>query len=576
MISRLPLATPPRSEVAAALSSYKSAFVAIGVATAMVNILALTGSIFMMQVYDRVIPGRSVPTLVGLCVIAGVLFAFQGGLDVARSRLLARVGAGLDVRLNARVFDALARYPLRAKPLGDGLGPLRDLDQVRGFLSGLGPTAFFDLPWIPLYLGICFAFHPLIGLTATAGALVLVAFTIITDRLSRPSVEASARQIAARNAVAEASRRNAEVLEAMGFRDRMAARWTTLGRDYRETLQQASDVAGGLGGASKVFRMALQSGLLALGAWLVINERASGGVMFASSMMMSRALAPVELSIAHWRGFLSAKTAWKRLKDLLGLLPAEAAPLALPPASRTLEVASLAIAPPGGRQVVLDGVAFRLVAGQGLGVIGPSGSGKSSLVRALVGVWIPTRGDVRLDGALHEQWSAVDRGRFIGYLPQDVELFDGSVAENIARFDPEADASKIVEAARAAGVHELVLRLPEGYATAIGEGGASLSAGQRQRLGLARALYGDPFLVVLDEPNANLDAAGDEALASAIQNVRRRGGIVVLVAHRPVALAHVDQVLVLADGRQQAFGARDEVLARVLKAPSAGGMVRSS
>jgi ATP-binding cassette subfamily C protein len=561
-------ATPPRSELATALASYKTALIGIGLASGVVNILALTGSIFMMQVYDRVIPGRSVPTLIGLGVIAAGLYAFQGGLDVIRSRLLVRIGSALDADLSGRVFDALARYPLRAKPVGDGMGPLRDLDQVRSFLSGLGPTAFFDLPWIPLYLGICFSFHLWIGFMAMGGALILISLTVVTDQMSRgPNVDA-ARQVALRNSLAEASRRNAEVLDAMGFRGRLADRWSMLGLDYRRTQRRASDIAGGLGGLSKVLRMMLQSALLGLGAYLVINDKASGGVMFASSMMMSRALAPVELSIANWRGFLAARTAWARLSDLLGLLPAVAAPLPLPPPKTSFSVAGVAVAPPGERRVVVDGVGFSLVAGQGLGVIGPSASGKSSLARAMVGVWPSVRGEIRLDGATYDHWEPSARGAFVGYLPQDVELLDGTVAENISRFDPDIEPSKILAAAKAASVHEMILKLPEGYASRIGEGGAELSGGQRQRLGLARALYGEPFLVVLDEPNSNLDAAGDEALARAILGVRQRGGVVVVIAHRPAALAGVDHVLMLADGRQQAFGPRDEVLAKVLKAPS--------
>ena len=552
-------------EIAVALGRCRTAFLGVAAMSGLVNVLYLTGSFFMLEVYDRVIPSRSVPTLVGLMVLALVLYAFQGLLETLRARILARVGAALDEALSARVFDLVVRAPLKGATPGDGLLPLRDLDQIRAFLGGTGPSAFFDLPWMPIYLVICFLFHPLIGVAAVIGAVILALVTLITDRSTRAPAQAATGHGLRRNGLAESGRRNAEVLAALGMQARLGERWARANRDYMEAQQRVSDVAGGFGAGSKVFRMALQSGVLALGAWLVINNMATAGIIIASSILVSRALAPAELAIANWKGFVQARQSWARLSDLLGRIPAAGQPHALPAPSRSLAVEGVSVAPPGTPRLVVQDVTFALQAGQGLGVIGPSASGKSSLVRALVGVWPALRGKVRLDGAALDQWSSGDLGRHLGFLPQEVELFAGSVAENISRFEPEADPELVIAAAKAAGVHELILRLSEGYDTRIGEGGAGLSAGQRQRVGLARALYRDPFLVILDEPNANLDNEGENALTQAILGVRRRGGICVVVAHRPSALAAVDLVLMMADGRAQAFGPKDEVFKRVLQ-----------
>ncbi|BCG80471.1 type I secretion system permease/ATPase [Mesorhizobium sp. 113-3-3] len=556
---------PPRTTLAAVLGSFRRAFAGIALMSGVVNILALTGSFFMLQVYDRVIPGRSVPTLVGLAVFAGTLFVFQGVLELIRSRLLVRIGMGLDTRLSGQVYAALMRLPLRTKLAGDGLQSLRDLDQVRSFMSSAGPTALFDLPWMPLYLGICFLFHFWIGMTALAGAIVLFSLTLFAEARTREPAKEANRQAAARNTLAEATRRNVEVLQAMGFGSRIAGRWADINAEYLGTNAKASDLAGTLGTISKILRMMLQSGILAIGAWLVIHQEATGGIMIASSIMMSRALAPIELAIAHWKGFVTARQAWARLTQLLALLPEAATTVSLPAPTATLVVEGISVTPPGERRVVVQDAGFALEKGAGLGIIGPSASGKSSLVRAIAGIWLPGRGAVRLDGATLDQWSPEELGRHVGYLPQDVQLFDGTIAENIARFEPEAPSDKILSAARAAGVHDLIVHLPEGYETRIGEAGSALSAGQRQRVALARALYGDPFLVVLDEPNSNLDAEGEAALTEAIQGVRARGGIAVVVAHRPSALASLDQVLVMANGRVQAFGPKNEVLNKVTR-----------
>jgi ATP-binding cassette subfamily C protein len=527
----------------------------------------LTGSFFMLQVYDRVLPSRSVPTLIGLMILAIILYAFQGGLDLVRNRISSRIGRFLEETLGLRVYDAVVRLPLKTRGDGDGLQPLRDIDQVRGFLSHGGPTALFDLPWIPLYLGICFYFHFWIGMVALAGACVLVGFTALMEIRTRDATKASAGFAVSRNALAAEGRRNAEVVRAMGMRQRLAERWYDANRNYIAANEAASDVASGLGSASKVFRMILQSGVLAVGAYLVIHQEATAGIIIASSILTSRALAPVEAAIANWKGFVAARQAGRRLDQLLTLLPQEVPPMALPAPERSFTVDRIHVVPPGAERPVLHDVSFALTSGEGLGIIGPSGSGKSSLARALVGVWPQMHGKIRIDNATLDQWSPEALGRHLGYLPQDVELFDGNVAINIARFDPEATPAGVLEAAHAAGVHDLILSLPQGYGTLIGEGGMALSAGQRQRIALARAFYGNPFLVVLDEPSANLDAEGEQALMNAIMSVRRRGGIVVIITHRPKSLDAVDKLLVVGNGTVQAFGDRDDVLRKVLRNP---------
>lgn len=555
----------PLSEIAAFLGSCRRIFWSLAVFSGLSNILMLTGSFFMLQVYDRVLPGRSIPTLIALMALATMLYVLQGGLDLVRSRISVRVGRYLDETLGLRVFDALVRLPLKTRGDGDGLQPLRDLDQVRSFLASGGPAALFDLPWMPVYLGICFLFHFWIGVAALMGALVLVAITILTEARTRGPAKASSRLAVSRSSLASEGRRNAEVLQAMGMRRQAALRWREANQKYLAAHEAASDVASGLGGMSKVFRAILQSLVLAVGAYLVINQESTAGIIIASSILTARALAPVEMAIANWKGFVSARQSGQRLDQLLKLLPKEEQPLALPPPTQSLVVDQIHVTAPGSEKHILNDISFRLRSGEGLGIIGPSGSGKSSLARAMVGVWPQLRGKIRIDNASLEQWSSEALGRHIGYLPQDVELFDGSIAVNIARFDPQATPAAVLEAARAAGAHDLILSFADGYGTRIGEAGMALSAGQRQRIGLARAFYGNPFLVVLDEPTSNLDSDGEDALTEAILSVRRRGGIVVVIAHRPKALDGVDHVLVVAEGRVQSFGPKDDVLRKVLR-----------
>ena len=556
--------TGGRAELTEAIATCRSAFASVALFTGVLNVLFLTGSFFMLQVYDRVLPSRSVPTLVGLCVLAGMLYAFQALLDLLRGRILVRIASGFAESLDTRVFRLIVRLPLRVPGMAS-LEPARDLEQVRSFMSGGGLPALFDLPWMPLYVGICFLFHPLLGVAATVGALILVVLSLVTElRLRRPATEMSALS-GRRSAFAEAGRRNAEAMHAMGMVDRAAAQWTEQGRRYYAAHRESADVTGGMGGVSRATRMALQSGVLAVGAWLVIGDQATGGIIIAGSILAARALAPLELVIAQWRSVVAARQSWQRLGNMLALLPEEGETMKLPPPAASLAVEAASVAPPGVPSLVVRDVSFALRAGQGVGIVGPSASGKSSLARALVGVWRPAAGSVRLDGARLDQWSPEALGQHVGYLPQDVELFAGSIAQNIARLERTPNPDRVIAAARAADVHEMVLALPAGYETQIGEGGAALSAGQRQRIGLARALYGEPFLVVLDEPNSSLDHDGDQALTKAILGVRARGGIVVVIAHRPSALAGVDQVLVMRAGQMQNFGPKEAVLRDLMK-----------
>jgi PrtD family type I secretion system ABC transporter len=554
-----------RSELGDALRACRSAFIGVGLMSCMINLLYLTGSVFMLEVYDRVLPSRSVPTLVGLVVIAGGLYMAQGVLDLLRGRILGRVGTSLDEAINARVFDTVVRLPLLVGSRNEGLQPLRDLDNVRSFLGSQGPGAFFDLPWLPFYMAICFAFHWLLGVTALAGAVILVTLTLITEFMSRAPAKEAMSLATRRNDLAASSRRNAEVLVAMGMAGRLNKRWSEANENYLAGNQRSSDVSGGLGAVAKVLRMMLQSSVLAVGAYLVIHQEATGGIIIAGSILSARALAPVDLAIAHWKGFVAARQSWHRLNRLLQQVPPPASQTLLQAPSKKLSVEAVTIVPPGDQRVIVQDVTFSVEAGSGVGVIGPSGSGKSSLIRALVGVWMPARGKVRLDGAALDQWSSDVLGRFVGYLPQDVELFSGSVAQNICRFDPEAKSDAIITAAKEAGVHEMIIKMREGYDTQVGEQGTALSAGQAQRVALARALFGNPFLIVLDEPNSNLDSEGDEALTRAVRGARERGAIVIVVAHRPIGIEAVDQLLVLKDGRMQAFGPKEQVLGQVLQ-----------
>lgn len=570
------LLSAPSSDDPVALGLRDSARRMIGIAifSGVINVLMLSGSLYMLQVYDRVIPSRNLATLLGLSLI--VLFAYlvQGYFDALRSRMLCRVGTLFDASLQPSIHTALATLPLRgAKPMLMQQ-PLRDLDQVRSFLSGMGPTAFLDMPWIPLFLTALFLFHPAIGLTALLGTAAIIAMTLLSEQISRGAAKAAMDSSAQRQVLADATQRNAEVIRALGMSKRLSERWMSANERYLQENIRVTDVNSNLGSGAKVLRYVLQSGMLGIGAYLVVADRASGGVMIASSIMMGRALAPVEIALGSWKQLVAARQGIARLREICKATAAPPAPpVVLPRPRRELSVKDLVVCAPGTTKAIVSNVSFSLQAGMGLALLGASASGKTSLSRALVGIWPAQHGVVRLDGAALDQWGE-HLGQYIGYLPQDVALFDGTVAENICRFDTAAKSEAILKAAQIAGVHEIILRLPDGYSTRIGQGGMSLSAGQRQRIGLARAVFGDPFLIVLDEPNANLDADGENALSRAIERMRRNECIVIVISHRPSALAALNMAMVLYEGKAIAFGPREEIFARVrnasAKAPSRG------
>lgn len=557
-----------RRDLKSALAMFRTALLGLFVVSCAINLLYLTGSFFMLEVYDRVLPSRSVPTLVAFGALAAILYVFHAVLEFIRQRVFVRIGSVLDAEISGSVFQSMLSMALVPK-LANAAQPVQDLDNVRGFLANGGPIAFFDLPWVPLYLAICFAFHPWVGFTAIAGSLLLVLLTRLTEAGTEAPLADATRQMLRRDSLAEASRRNVEAVQAMGMSDRLSQLWQQANNALIAANGRASDVALGLGTLSRVMRMALQSFTLGLCAYLVIQQQATAGVMIASSIIVSRALAPIEGAIGQWKYFVKARQSWKRLDQFLSRT-GQSERMALPAPYRSLVVENLTLGAPADNRALVSDITFALSAGDSLGIIGRSGSGKSSLARGLVGVWPPFRGSVRLDRAALDQWPPHALGRHIGYLPQTVELFPGTIAENISRFDPEATADDILEAAHAAGIHELVTRLPRGYETELGQGGSMLSGGQRQRVGLARALYRRPFLVVLDEPNSNLDSDGDDALLRAIQGVRDRKGIVIVIAHRPSTLAASNLVMVLHNGMMQKFGEREDVT-RSLVVGAAGG-----
>jgi PrtD family type I secretion system ABC transporter len=552
--------TREKSELNAVFEQLRRSSLGIAVMSLVINLLMLTGPLFMIAVYDQVIPTKNVDTLIGLMLLGLVAFLLYGLADVLRSRATARVAASFSESLSGRVFDAVLRQPLQFGYQADTVRPLRDLEDIRAYLAGPGMLAMFDVPWIPIYLAICFAFHPLIGAAVLAGAVFLVALAVLAEIRTRGLSRQATDVGSSRSSILEHAVRNAEVLMAMGIMLGVRANWRDVSGRVAAMSLKLGDKTSGLLEVSKVARMVLQSGVLALGAYLVINGSASGGVIIASSILSSRALAPVDHLIGSWRSLLAARQGWRRVDDLLRRMPSLPNALPLPAPARELSAEAVSLIPPGGTALTLSDLSFSIPAGTAVAVLGPSGAGKSSLVRTLVGIWKPSSGAVRIDGADIQQWTLEHRRRNVGYLPQDVELLEGTIAQNIARFDESASPDSIVAAARAALVDDLILHLPNGYDSMIGPGGALLSAGQKQRIALARALYGQPFLVVLDEPNSNLDAEGEAALSQAIMAVRRRGGIVIIVAHRESALASCDRILVVQGGELRAYGPKEDIL----------------
>lgn len=534
-----------------------------------INVLALTGSFYMLQIYDRALTSGSVPTLAALSVLAVGLYLFQGVFDIVRSQLLVRIGARLDRLLAPIAHRVSVDMPRFGFSTSEALERGRDVDTLRTFMGSQGPVALFDLPWVPLYIIFVYFLHPMLGALTLGGAVVLTLLTVWTEIKSRKLSSAAQQAAVARNAIADSNARNADILKAMGFAGRAVTRFNSANQEHLKLQTQASDIVGTFSAFSRVLRMLLQSALLGLGAYLTIQGQMSAGAIIAVSVASSRALAPIDMAIGNWKGVIAARQAFKRLRETMVALGAMTKPLDLPAPSKSLKIEKITVAAPATGQVLLSDVGFELHAGQALGVIGPSGGGKTTLIRALTGIWPVLRGGVRLDDAELSQWDEEVIGRYVGYLPQEVALLDGTIIENISRLEPKRDGKAIVAAAQAAGVHEMIVRLPEGYDTQLGPMGTSLSAGQRQRIGLARALYKDPFIVIMDEPNAFLDAEGELALNRAIAQIRRRGGIAIVAAHRPSVLSEVDMVAVIQNGRLSSFGPKEKVIAQQKDMPAA-------
>jgi PrtD family type I secretion system ABC transporter len=545
-----------------ALHTLRKPLIGISAISCLGNILMLTGPIFMMLVYNKVLSSKSIPTLAALSLLALLLYGFYGLLEGLRGKLMARVGITFDHRLAPTLFEATLKLPLHFGPHARNHDPLQDLASIRNYLMGPGPVALLDLPWMPIYFAILLLINPVLFLAAGCGALFLVILSLINEFVTKGTVKAATQVHSATMTLLLDAKRNSEAAAAMGMGDDLCKRW---GSGYVNSISHARDLADHasvFGAISKTVRHVLQSAMLALGAYLVIEAEMSPGAMIASSVILARALTPIDQVIGNWRSTSAAWQALRRLRALSSKLPKAAQQQhGMPRPHHALSVRDVAIVPPGGAVATVAGVSFEIEAGDALGIIGPSGCGKSTLVRALVGAWPTARGEVRFDNALIGQYSPDALADAIGHLPQSIELFDGTIAENIARFRKDATAEKVIEAARMAGVHDMILAFPLGYDTPVGEGGATLSGGQRQRIGLARALFGNPFLVVLDEPNSNLDPLGEQSLNDAIQQMRQAGKIVVIVAHRPSAIFAANKILSVRGGRAEMFGPKEQVLA---------------
>ena len=557
---------PEATDLQRALKACRGSFVTVGFFSMFINLLMLVPPLYMLQVYDRVIASRSEDTLFMLTLVVVFLFAVMGLLELVRSRILIRVGNRLDTLVNERLYSAMFRRSVLTQGQQTAQ-PLSDLTNLRQFLTGNGLFAFFDAPWVPIYLAVLYLFHPWLGAFATVAGIILLSLAIANEKATKSILaDANSDHIKAQN-LANSNLRNSEVLHAMGMLPGIMGRWAAKHHEFLAKQSRASDRAGALTNASKVLRMLFQSMILGLGALLVLKGEMSPGMMIAGSILMGRALAPIDQMIGSWKGFVSSRGAYQRLNELLTQIPDENRRMSLPAPEGNVAIETVAAAPPGVRMATIRGINFTVDSGEHIGIIGPSAAGKSTLARVLLGIWPPQVGSVRLDGADITQWNRDELGPHIGYLPQDIELFDGTISENIARFG-EVDAEKVVAAARKAGVHEMILQLPNGYDTAIGAASGALSGGQRQRVGLARALYGDPVLVVLDEPNSNLDDAGERQLSRAIQQLKQEGVTLFVISHRTSVLKNMDKLLVLKEGQVSMYGPRDEVLAQFARKPA--------
>ena len=548
------------TELRAARRESKGLFLATILFSIVINLLMLTSPLYMLQVYDRVLGSRSEATLVALSVLVAVLFLAMGVLEFSRSKVMAIVGARFQERLDRRVFSAAMQRSSLSPNDPAAITAQRDLEAIRTFLGSPVLLALMDLPWTPLFLAALFIFHPMLGWLAIVGGSTLIIVTLLNQAVSKtPQKEAGSTAVMAER-MADQMKGEAETLQALGMSGAGFDRWQEARQVSLGKAIAASGIAGGFGALTKTFRLFLQSAMLGLGAWLVLRGELSAGAMIAGSVLMGRALSPIEMAIGQWAVAQRSAEAWHRLSGLLSQVPPQQPRTTLPRPRSLLEVDGLSVAAPGETGPLLRMMSFRLEPGQALGVIGPSGSGKSTLARALTGVWRPLAGKIRLDGAALDQYDPDMLGKLIGYLPQRITLFDGTIAENIARLDKVADGEKVVEAARKADAHEMILRLPQGYDTRVSAAGGRLSGGQMQRIALARALYGDPVLLILDEPNSNLDNSGSAAMNSAIRTMKAQGKSVLIMAHRPAAIQECDLLLVIEGGAKKAFGPRDQVL----------------
>lgn len=550
--------------IAAAMKNLRGGFLAIAIFSFVLNILMLAGPLYMLQVYDRVLTSQNMDTLIALSVLLIGVFLVIGCLELIRLRILNRLGTRFELNTGVPVLEAA----MRSKVLGSsqtGNNILADVNAFRDFLSGTTLIAFFDLPWVPMYIVILFVLHPYLGLMGLAGAIILTILALMNSSSSNKPMKNSAVSRQQSDGLFLTCERNAELVQAMGMKTYLTRRWYYFQSMTSQLKATVTDRIATYSTISKTFRMALQSGILGLGAALTVAGESTAGVMIAATIILGRALAPIDQAIGQWRTFLAAMGSYRKIKDLTIKFPEEKQRTKLPFAEAKLTVAISRAGPPLSQTATLSGINFELEAGDVMAVIGPSGSGKSTLAKMLAGIWQPQKGDVLFDGTATSKLDKNDLGRQVGYLPQDVELFDGTLYENISRFSDDHSDEKILKAARDSDVHDLVLDLEDGYETEIGRDGYFLSGGQRQRIGLARALYDDPFIVILDEPNSNLDATGDSALRNAVFSAKERGAIVVVMTHRPAMLQAVNKVLVMNDGCQTAFGLKEEVLRATTK-----------
>ena len=558
------------SDLRRALAACRQSFLTTAFFSLFVNLLMLVPAIYMLAIYDRVLMSGSESTLMMLSLITVFLFLVLGGLEWIRTRVLVATSARLDEQLGDRVFDAIFAQSLSSSGAVSTAQPLNDLVQIRQFLSGPGLLAFFDAPWIPIYIGLMFFFHLYFGVVAVVSMLILTGLTIWNDVATRKDLEEANRESIEATQFAHRNLRNAEVVEAMGMLPRLRGRWQTRQTKVLSLQSRASTKAGLINALSRTYRLTIQSLVLGLGAYLAIHKEITPGLVISGSILLGRALAPLDQMIAGWRGFLGAREAYRRLDTLLNVIPEQEPRMMLPPLRGQIMLEGLVIAVPGRTEPILNGITLTIEPGTTVALIGPSAAGKSTLARAMLGLYPPARGRACLDGADVHNWDRTQLGESIGYLPQDVELLDGTVAENIARFG-QIDEKRVWEAAQWAGIHDMILNLPQAYNTPLVGGGVALSAGQQQRIGIARAIYGRPRVVVLDEPNANLDMAGDNALMATIQQLQQDGCTVVVVTHRMNVLQVVQKIAMVVAGKLVMYGARDEVLAAMAKAQGPQG-----